>query len=113
MPGVKRLAIVAVRDVDASVPSDGVRIDGGRRRDAMLPLLLHLGVHHEQRVMRQVDSDLTLGVGVVVAIVLVVFIPGHDTSHAELSRHAEREGSDDGARAEVCELVAVLFYLER
>lgn len=54
--------VVAVRNVDAPVARNRVRVNRLRRRDAVLPLLLHLGVHHQQRVVRQMDRNLALGI---------------------------------------------------
>lgn len=54
----KFLAVPAVGDVDAFVGSERVRRYCCRGRDAVFPFLLHLRVHHEQRVVRQVNCDL-------------------------------------------------------
>lgn len=47
VPWVKALAVVPVRDVDAFVSRDRMRIDDGCGMDAVLPLFLHFGVHHQ------------------------------------------------------------------
>lgn len=47
--------VVPVCDIDTLIGSGRMRIDSGRRRYGMLPSLLHLGMHHEQAVMRQMD----------------------------------------------------------
>jgi hypothetical protein len=97
---VECLAVVAIGDVDASVTSDGMRIDGCGRRDAVFPFLLHLGVHDEQGVMWQVNRELAFGIKVVVRVrgfVIGVFVFGDDSSHAELAGYTEREGAYHGA----------------
>lgn len=100
--------VVAVGDVNPRAPGDWVRVNDLRRRDAVLPLLLHLGVHDEQRVVRQVDGDLAPGVSVGVADGLTALgVPREDAPHAELAGHAEGQGPDDGPWSEVCQLVAV------
>lgn len=93
MPRMKLGPIVPIRHIDPPVPGNRVRLNRRRGRHAVLPRLLHLGVHHEQRVVREVDGDLALGV--------VVLVWGEDAADAELARDAEGERADDGARAEV------------
>ncbi len=56
--GVQTGSVVAIRDVDALVAGNGVRINGRRGCDAVFPFLLHLRVHDEQGVVREVDRDL-------------------------------------------------------
>jgi hypothetical protein len=94
-------AVVAVRDVDAPRPGNGVRVNGLRRVHAVLPFFLHVGVHHQEGVVREVDGDLAClvrsgGGGGVVGVIL-----GDDAADAELAGDAEGEGADDGAGSEV------------
>lgn len=127
MPRVELVSIVSVRDVDPPVPRDRVRIDGLRGSDAVLPLLLHLGMHDEQGVVREVDRDLArhvaggssssssgvLGIGSAVGAGTAALllsgggVPSDDAAHAKLARDPEGERSDDGPRAEIRQLVAV------
>ena len=51
VPRVKAVAIVPVSDIDSFVTCNGVRINHRRGVNAMLPLLLHLGVHDQQRIV--------------------------------------------------------------
>lgn len=92
IPRMQTLLVVPVGDVDPLVPRDRVRVDGRGGRDAVLPLLLHRGVHDQQRVVRQVDGELALGVGaslvVVVVAALVVMVAGDDLADAELAGYA-------------------------
>lgn len=104
--------VVPVRHVDAPVAGHGVRVDGVCRRDAVLPPLLHLGMHDQQRVVGQVDGDLAPGgvpglLHIVIVLVLVLGRGGHDPPDAELPGYAQGQGADDGAGAEVGELVGV------
>lgn len=64
--------IIAIRNIDALVPRDGVRTDGQGRGHGMLPFFLHLGVHHQQRVVWEMDGDLALRVGVLCRSVCVI-----------------------------------------
>jgi hypothetical protein len=65
-------------------------------------------VHDEEGVVREVDRDGSLGLGIGVGVgVRVRGIAGQDPTYAELSSDAERERGDDGAGAEVRQLVAV------
>lgn len=54
--------IVPVSDVDALVSGNRVRVDGLRRGNTVLPFLLHLCMHHQQRVVGEMNGDLTLGI---------------------------------------------------
>ena len=60
---MKTQPVIAIRDVDTSVPGDGMRIYDRGWVDGMFPLFLHFGVHDEERVVGEVDGDLTGGVG--------------------------------------------------
>lgn len=104
VPRVQAGLVVAVRDVDAPVAGHGVRVDGMGWRDAVLPGFLHLGVHDQQRVVRQVDGDLARGVGIGVPVL------GHDPPDAKLPGHTQGERPYDGAGPEVGELVRVPAY---
>lgn len=101
---MEAVAITAVRDINTPVSRDRVRINGRRRRDAVLPLFLHLGVHHQQRVVREVDGDLALGIGAVavfrtslgagtiwctLTLALALVAKRDDLPDAELSRDAQ------------------------
>lgn len=98
-------AVVPVRDVDPLVPRNGVRIDGQRRRDAVLPFLLHLCVHDQQRVVWQVDRDLPFRIDVLGRPVVRIF--WEDPANSEFTSHAQGYRSYYGARAQICELVTV------
>ncbi len=93
-----------------------MRRDRLRRRDAVFPLLLHLGVHDQQRVVRQVDRNLTGhvgggGGGGISSRVVVVF--RHDLAHAKFPFHAETQTAYHGSRAQIRELVGVVAYVLR
>lgn len=66
--------VIPVSDVDAPVPGYGMRVNGLGRSDAVLPLLLHLSVHHQQRVMREVDSNLALCVAISSRVAIVIIL---------------------------------------
>jgi len=111
---VQRGAVGAVGHVYAGGAGERVRVDGAGGGDAVLPFFLHAGVHDEEGVVREVDRDGSLGLGVRVKVgervgvrVRVRGIAGQDATYAELSSDAERERGDDGAGAEVRQLVAV------
>lgn len=96
-----------VRDVDAPVSGDGVRRDRLRGGDGVFPRLLHVGVHDQEGVMREVDGDLTCQVGVLVLLGVGGAWGeggrrrGQDAPDAELAGDAEGERADYWARAEV------------
>lgn len=107
---MQRGAVGAVGHVYAGGAGERVRVDGAGGGDAVLPFFLHAGVHDEEGVVREVDRDGSLGLGVRVGVgvrVRVRGIAGQDPTYAELSSDAERERGDDGAGAEVRQLVAV------
>lgn len=58
--------------------------------------------------MRQVDGYLAFSIGILRGPGVGVL--GEDSAHAKLSCHTERDGADDGARTEICELVAVVSH---
>ena len=120
---VEAVAVVAVRDVDAPGARHGVRVDGLGGRHAVLPFFLHVGVHDQEGVVREVDGDLAGEVRVVVAVALglafivlgvaavvggVILVLGKHAPDTEFAGDAEGEGTDYGARSQVCDLVAVL-----
>lgn len=94
--------IISISDIDASVTSDRMRVDGLCRGDAVLPLLLHLSVHDQQRVMREVDGNLSLGVAMESCVSAVIIVFG------DLGLCCQRkcsEGSDDSGMNFVTHLV--------
>ena len=50
--GMEAFPIVAVSDVNTLVTRDGMRVDDGGWVNGVLPLFLHLGMHHEERIVR-------------------------------------------------------------
>lgn len=80
--------VIPVCDVDALVARYWMRVDGLGRRNTVLPFLLHLCMHHQQRVVRKMNSNLALGISNQFGITVVVF--GHNPAYAEFPRHTER-----------------------
>lgn len=116
--GVKRLSIPSIRDIQPLVPGERVRFDGLCRCDAVFPLLLHLGVHDEEGVVREVNGDLAFfvcasevdcfgGVGVSARRWTTDNLP--DT---EFAGNTEGKAADYSARTEIRELIGVVAYLE-
>lgn len=62
IPGVKTLPVIPICNVDTLATSDRMGVDRGCGMDTMLEFFLHLSVHDEERVMRQMDCNLTLSV---------------------------------------------------
>ena len=52
---VEAILVAPIRNVNSLVLRYWVRINSPSRCNAMFPLFLHLRMHHQQRVMRQVD----------------------------------------------------------
>jgi hypothetical protein len=104
-PRMQRLLITPIRDVNPLIPRQRMRLHRPRRRYAVFPLLLHLRMHHQQRVMREQNRDLALRVRHLPA--RFVTISRHDSAHAKLPPHAETKTPDHGARAEVGQVVGV------
>ena len=99
-------SVVSIGNVDAAVSRDRVRVDGKRRGDGVLPFFLHLCMHHKQRVVWQVNGNLALCVGILRRP--RVGILGQHATYTEFASDAEGYGANDGAGAEICELVAVV-----
>lgn len=85
--GVHVGPVVSVGNVDSLVPSYWVRIDRWRWGDAMFPFLLHLCVHHEQGVVRQVDRDLPFCIRVLWASGIFIF--WQDSTDTKFSGYAQ------------------------
>lgn len=59
---VQIIFIEPIRDVQPLVLRQWVWIDSLCRRNRMFPLLLHFSMHNQERVVREMDGYLTLGV---------------------------------------------------
>ena len=70
----------------------------------MLPFLLHLSMHDQERIVREMDGNLSLFVGGRSVNLW------YNLAYSELSRHSKRQASDDGSRSKVCEMVGVPAY---
>jgi len=55
---MEALTVPPVCNVDSLVARHRVWINGSCRRDTVLPLLLHLGMHNQQRIVGQMYGDL-------------------------------------------------------
>lgn len=79
---VKRLSIIAVGDIDAFVSRDGVWINRKRGCYRVLPFFLHLRMHHQEGIVRQMNGNLSFSVRTryVVGIIL-----GDSFANAKLS----------------------------
>ena len=82
----------------------------------MFPFFLHLGVHDEERVVREVDRDLA---GCVAGIWVGFGVEGgrtfggdvfgwHDLTYAKLSGDAQGQAADDSTGPEVSQLIGVV-----
>jgi len=106
VPWMKFLPIVAIRDVYAFVTCNRVRVDCCGRRDAVLPFFLHLSMHDEERIVGKMNGKLTFGIGVAtVGWVAALRVFGQNSPHAKLPCNTKRERADNGAWAEIGELV--------
>lgn len=80
----------------------------------MLPLFLHFRMHDQQRVMWQMDRDLSFGIGPqTVSLLLcpsltVLVVSGHDLANAEFSGNAETDATDCGSWTQVGQLVRMV-----
>lgn len=81
--------VISVGHVDSSGAGDGMRVDSLRWGDGMLPKLLHLAVHDEEGVVRQVDRYLSFIIGILSQV--VVGITRQYFPYAELAGDTEGE----------------------
>ena len=99
---MERLAVVAIGDVDALVAGNGMRIYCKSRGYTVLPFFLHFCVHHEKRVMGQMDGDLAFGIRT------RILIFRDDLANTEFPGNSEADATDDGARTEIGQLVRMV-----
>lgn len=113
---MEAFAVMAIGDVNPFIASDGVRVDGSGRMNAMLPFFLHLRVHDEQRIVWKMNCDLAFSVGsefifgFQISALDFTIISGHNLANPELSRDTETEAANDCSWTKICELVRVIAY---
>ncbi len=89
--------VISIRDIDPLVSSNGVRVNGLSGRNAVLPLLLHLGVHNKERIVGEMDGDLSFCIGFFFGSVFlggVVIFQGDDASNSKFSCYSKRDAAD-------------------
>jgi hypothetical protein len=82
-----------------------------RRRDGVLPLFLHLGVHNEQRVVWEMYRDLALCIGERAVCFAILVTLCDYLADTKLASYAKAEATDNCTRAEICELICVVAYI--
>ena len=108
---MEAFAVISVSDIDSFVARYGMRIDHRRRMNAMLPFLLHLRMHHQKRVVRQVYRDLAFSVCPLVFGGCWLFvIPGYDFPYSKFSSNPKTQAANDGSRSKVGQLIAVIAH---
>jgi hypothetical protein len=113
--GMQRVLVVTVRDIDSFVLGDGMWIDGWSRSDAVFPLFLHLRMHHEQGIVRQMNGNLTLGVCAAIILPLLLrgrvralFVSRNNLADSKFSSYSKTQAANDGVRTEIGELISVV-----
>lgn len=108
---MEAFAVVSVSDIYSFVARNGMRIDHRSRMNAMLPLLLHLRVHHQKRVVRQMYRDLAFSICPPVFGAYWLFvIPRYDFPYSEFSSNTETQAANDGSWTKVGQLIGVKTY---
>lgn len=97
----------SVRDIDSLSSCNRVRVDALRWRYTVLPLLLHLSMHHQQRVVGKMNCNLPL---LICAVFHFVVVARHDFAYSKFAGNAEGEASDYGAGTKIRELVGMVSY---
>jgi hypothetical protein len=97
----------SVRDIDSLPSCNRVRIDALCWRYTVLPLLLHLSMHYQQRVMWKVNCNLSL---LVCAVFHGFVVARHYFAYSKFAGDAKGEASDYGSGAEIGELVGMVSY---
>ena len=85
---MQTVLVTTIRDIDPLVLGQRMGVDGLGRRNAMFPLLLHIGMHDQQRIMREMYTNLALGIcqrSIFLAVLVVVL--GDNSAHAEFARY--------------------------
>ena len=104
---MKRFSIITVSNVDTPVSCYRMWIDGKCRCDAMLPFFLHLSMHDQKRVVREMDRYLAFGIGT--RVVLGFFIIScHNLSNPEFSCYSEANATNYRTRTKIGELIGVI-----
>jgi hypothetical protein len=60
---MQTILVKTIRDIQPFILCKWVRIDSLSRSYRVFPFLLHLGVHDQERIVRQVDANLALRIG--------------------------------------------------
>lgn len=108
---METLAVVSVSNIDPFVASDRMRIDHGSWMDAVLPFLLHLRVHNQQRIVRQVYRDLAFSVCPLILRATRLFvIPSNNFPYPEISSNTKTQAANDSSRPKVCQLITMIAY---
>ena len=106
---MEALRVVPVGDIDALIASDGMRVNSRRRVDAVLPFLLHLGMHDEQRIVREMNGHLPLGIcSSIIGIGLLLVISGENFSYPELPSNPKTQAANDSSWSQVGELIRMI-----
>lgn len=99
-------SVVPIGDIDSPAPCYRVRINCLCWCDGVFPFFLHLSVHDQERVVRQVDGDLALQVGI--SPCSLVHVLWNNPPDTELSSNAQGQRTDHSSRTKVSELIAVI-----
>ena len=111
---MKLLPVMSIRDIDPFVAGDRMRNNRLCRVDTMLPLFLHLGMHHQKRVVRKMYGDLALSIRSKVVVMFTVrsliFVPRDYLPDSELPRHSQTQTPDHRPWAEIGQLIGMVTH---
>lgn len=111
IPRLKTFPVMAVGDIDPFIPSNRMGIDGGSRMDAVLPFLLHLRMHHQKRIVGQMDCYLTFSIcSLILRACGVVIISSDNLADSKLSGDTKTQATNDCSWSEIRELIRVVTY---
>ena len=77
--------------------------------DAVLPFLLHLRMHNQQRIVRQVYRDLAFSVCPLILRATWLFvIPSNNFPYTEISSNTKTQAANDSSRPKVRQLITMI-----
>ena len=87
---MQAVSVVSVGDINPLIPRRRVGIDSLRSRNRVLPLFLHLGMHHKEGVVGEMNRDLAF----VIRTRCVLIVVGDNFADAKFAGHTEGQTID-------------------
>ena len=105
---MQAILVESICDVKPLILRKWMWINSLGRCDAVFPLFLHLSMHDQERVVWEVNANLTLCVCKRAVCFLMLVVLRNNLAHAELPGYSETQAADYCAGAEISELVGMV-----